>query len=186
MPDSAHKEKLIGQLDRMESDRKDLFTKLDNLSEKQFHFRKDPEKRNILQIPDHLKTSEKLSVLYIKRKTGSGNKTAKSGFLSKFRLLSLKLAFILPIKFKAPKITDATGKDPDYKKLKSDWNEIRNDLKKLIQNLDESTLKSEIFKHTRVGMLNMEQAFEFIDTHFKHHQKQIFDLMAHSSFPDFS
>ncbi|MDZ7721139.1 MAG: DinB family protein [Balneolaceae bacterium] len=183
MPGTTHKDKLKDHLDQIESDRNNLFSELDNLSQEQLQFRKSPDKWTILQILDHLKTSEKLSVVYIKRKSGSGDKFRKSGFRSKFRLFALKLAFVLPFKYKAPKISDATGKDPDYKELKSDWENVRRDLKELIQNLDESTLKSEIYKHPRIGMLNMQQTLGFFETHFKHHQKQIFDLMTHPSFP---
>jgi len=177
---------LIDHLDRIESDRINLFSELDKLSQEQLHFRKAPDKWNILQILDHLMTSEKLSVVYIKRKTSSGKSIERSGFRSRFRIFALKLAFILPIKYKAPKISDSTGKNPDYKELKSEWEEVRSDLKELIQKLDEKTLKSEIFKHPRVGLLNMEQTLEFLETHFTHHKKQFFDLINHPSFPESS
>lgn len=183
MPSTSLKDKLLEQFDRLETDRSDIFSELDTLSQKKLLFKSDPDKWNILQILDHLKTSEKLSVVYIKKKSGSGNDIEKSGFLAKFRLFALKIAFVLPFKYKAPKITDATGNDPDYEELKSDWNVIRNDLKKLIQSLDERTLKSEIFKHPRVGMLNMEQTLGFFETHFKHHQKQIERIVNKSSIP---
>ncbi|NBC05295.1 MAG: DUF1569 domain-containing protein [Bacteroidetes bacterium] len=173
MPGTTHKDKLIDHLDRIESDQSNLFSELDNLSQEQLHFRKSPDKWNILQILDHLMTSEKLSVVYIKRKTGSSKSIERSGFLSKFRIFVLKLAFILPFKYKAPKVSDSTGKDPNYKELKTEWREVRRELKELILKLDESTLKSQIFKHPIVGLLNMKQTLQFFDIHFNHHKKQV-------------
>lgn len=183
MSRSVLKDELINQLDRVEFDRKNLCSDLDSLTISQLQFQKGAEKWNILQILDHVMTSEKLTVLYIKRKTGSAENIVNSGFRSKFRIFALKLAFILPFKYKAPKMSDSTGKNPNYEDLKSEWQEVRDNLKELIQKMDESTLKSEIFKHPIVGMLNMKQTLEFFEIHFNHHRKQINDLKDHPSFP---
>lgn len=183
MSESVYKNKLIDHLDRIESAREDLFSDLDALSETQLHFRKSPEKWNILQILDHLMISEKLTVVYIKRKTSSGKEFEKSGVQTKFRILVLKLAFVLPFKYKAPKVADTTGKDPDFEELTSGWKQIRKDTRELIQNLDDDTLKCEIFKHPIVGMLNMKQTLKFFEIHFNHHKKQIFELINHPLYP---
>lgn len=164
---------MTDHLDRIESDRIKLFAELDDLSQEQLHFRRSPDKWTILQILDHLMTSEKLSVVYIKRKTSSDKSIERSGLRSSFRIFALKLAFILPFKYKAPKISDSTGKNPNYKKLKTEWQGVRSELKELILKLDENTLKGQIFKHPIVGMLNMKQTLQFYDIHFNHHKKQI-------------
>ncbi|MCG2588534.1 DinB family protein [Rhodohalobacter sulfatireducens] len=173
MPGTIHKDKLVDHLDRIESDRKKLFAELDDLSQEKLHFRRSPDKWTILQILDHLMTSEKLSLVYIKRKTSSGNSIERSGFLSRFRIFTLKLAFFLPFKYKAPKISDSTGKNPNYKELKMEWQGVRSEMKELIRKLDENTLKGQIFKHPILGMLNMKQTLQFFDIHFNHHKKQI-------------
>ena len=167
MPGKIHKDKLINHHDRIESARKDLFSDLESLTDEL----------------DHLVTAEKLSVKYIKRKTRTPENVERSGFRSKIRIFALKLALILPFKYKAPKISDSTGKNPEYKKLKSGWEEIRQDLREEIKSLDESMLEGEILKHPIVGMLNMKQTLKFFDIHFHHHRKQVYDLMKHPEFP---
>ena len=178
------KEKCLTIFEKLEKKRLDIFSELDTLSDEQLHFKIHPEKWNILQVGFHLMTAEKLSVIYMKRKTHSEEELQKAGFKSWLRLVTLKIAFHLPFKYTAPKQTDATGKDPDYENLKSDWEKVRTQLKSLIENLDETTLKSEILKHPRVGMINMKQTLEFMELHLEHHQKQIDGIIGHSSFPE--
>lgn len=168
---------------RLEKQRAELFAELDPLNDEQRNFSIAPEKWNSVQVVLHLMTSEKLSLIYMKRMANSDENLPTSGFLSKLRLQALKLAFNLPFKYKAPRLTDATGKEPEYKKLKSDWNTVRSELRSLIKTLDDKTLKSEILKHPRVGMINMKQALDFMETHIAHHKKQIRGIINHPSFP---
>lgn len=183
MTESRFKHQCLENFDRIETQRKEIFSKLDALTDEQRHYNPGPGEWNILQVVHHLVTAEKLSVNYIKRKVRSDQTLRKSGILSKLRSVSLKWALKLPIKFTSPKITDATGKDPDYKKLKTEWREIRSELEELMNELDESMLKSEIFKHVVAGRMNMKQALEFMEEHTAHHQKQIERIRKHSSFP---
>lgn len=183
MSDSQFKNQCLEIFNRIEKQRNEILARLDPLTDRQLHYSLGPDKWNPLQIVFHLMTGEKLSVIYIKRKTGSDSKIPKSGILSKFHLFLLRLAFISPFKFKAPKLTDATNKGPDYEKLKSDWQNVREELKSLIEELENDTLKSKLFKHPRVGMLNMKQALEFMRTHLAHHKKQIVQIMNHPEFP---
>lgn len=183
MSDNPFKQQCLEIFGSLEKQRTDLFSELVSLNDEQRNFSISSEKWNILQILLHLMIAEKLSLLYMKRKANSDEKLPTSGFLSKFRLLTLKLAFSLPFKYKSPRLTDATGKKPKYKKLKSDWDTVRSELKSLIEILDEKTLKSEILKHPRVGMINMKQALDFMQIHVAHHRKQIRGIINHPSFP---
>lgn len=177
------KKESLNIFERLEENRENLLSKLDTLSDEQRHFSPASGKWNILQVALHVMAGEKLSVVYIKRKVSSNREMPKSGLKSRLRLLMLKLAFNSPFRFKAPKLTDATGKDPDYEKLKSDWQKIREDLKRIIEEADDEIFKSELFKHPRVGMLNMKQTLEFMRIHFIHHEKQIEKMINHPDFP---
>ncbi|WP_234567247.1 DinB family protein [Rhodohalobacter sp. 614A] len=169
--------------EKIEAQRHKMVALLDSLSDDQLHFSSEPGKWNPLQIAFHVMTAERLSVISIKRKVNSQKDFSKSGFKSAFRMIVLKLALNSSLKFKAPKRTDATGINPDYDKLKADWKSVRADLKELIHSLDESTMKSEIFNHPRVGMINMKQTLEFMETHLAHHIRQMQGIMNHPSFP---
>lgn len=183
MSDSELKRKCLDIYEKMENQKAEIFAELDSLNDEQRKFSTAPEKWNSLQVALHLMTSEKLSLIYMRRKANSNEILETSGFLSKLRMLVLKLAFSLPFKYTAPRITDSTGKEPEYEKLKSDWNTVRSELKSLIQDLDDEILRSEILKHPRVGMINMKQALDFMLTHIEHHQKQIKRIIDHPSFP---
>lgn len=183
MPSHQFKSQCLEVFDRIEKQRKEIFSKLDALTDEQLHYSPRAEKWNLLQIVLHLMTSEKLSVIYIKRKADSKEEIPKSGLMSQLRSLALKAGLTLPVKFTAPKMTDATGKDPDYEKLKTDWQKVRSELSSLIEKFDASTLQSEIFKHPVVGEMNMKQALEFMETHTAHHRKQIKQIMTDSVFP---
>jgi hypothetical protein len=184
MSESELKRKCLDIFEKMEDQQTDILAELDSLNDEQRHFSIEPEKWNPLQVVLHLMTAEKLSLIYMRRKANSNEQLDSSGVLSKLRMLVLKLAFSLPFKYKAPRITDSTGKEPEYEKLKSDWKTVRSELKSLIKQLDDETLRSEILKHPRVGMINMKQALNFMVTHIDHHKKQIKGIINHPSFPE--
>lgn len=184
MSESELKRKCLDLFEKMEDQQVEIFADLDSLTDEQRKFSTAPEKWNSLQVALHLMTSEKLSLIYMKRKANSNEQLDSSGVLSKLRMLVLKLAFSFPFKYTAPRITDSTGKEPEYEKLKSDWKTVRSELKSLIKQLDDETLRSEILKHPRVGMINMKQALNFMVTHIDHHKKQIKGIINHPSFPE--
>lgn len=184
MSESELKQNCLDIFEKMEDQQAEIFVDLDSLNDEQRKFSTAPEKWNSLQVVLHLMTAEKLSLIYMKRKAKSNEQLDSSGFLSKLRMLILKLAFTLPFKYKAPRITDSTGKEPEYEKLKSDWKTVRSELKSLIKELDNEMLRSEILKHPRVGMINMKQALDFMVTHTAHHKKQIRGIINHPSFPE--
>lgn len=183
MPNN-YKQDCLKTFEKLEKQRLEIYASIDSLNDEQRHYSIAQEKWNSLQVMLHLVTAEKLSLIYMKRKVNSEDELQNAGFKSWLRLLTLKLAFNLPFKYTAPKRTDATGMDPDYEDLKSDWKKVRSQLKYLIENLDEKVLKSEILKHPRVGMINMKQALDFMEIHVAHHQKQIESIIDHPSFPE--
>lgn len=183
MFDNHFKHECLEIFEKLEKQRSEIFTELDSLNDAGRHFRSSPQKWNSLQIVLHLITAEKLSLIYMKRKVATEGELQKAGFKSWLRILTLRFAFNLPFKYTAPKRTDVTGQNPEYKTLKSDWNKVRSELKILIKKLDEKALKSEILKHPRVGMINMKQTLEFMEIHGAHHQKQIQGILADPTFP---
>lgn len=183
MSDNHFKKQCLDIFNSLENQRDNIFAELDLLTNEQRQFSPGPGKWNCLQILLHLKTAEKFSVIYMKKKTSSGGELPSAGFMSWLRLLALKIAFRIPYKFKAPTFIDTTGKEPEYETLKSDWNNIRIDLRGLIKNLDERILRGEIFKQPTVGRMNMKHALEFMQSHTAHHRQQIFRILNHRSFP---
>jgi hypothetical protein len=161
------------KFESLESSRGKLFDLLKDSTHQHLNAKPAPDKWSINQIISHLLTAETLSVEYIKKKIENASSVKRAGFKSKFRLWTLKVAFFLPLKYKAPPIAAEVPEISDLKELKEKWDVVRNDLYHILLNSDKSVLKKEIFKHLIVGKMNLQQALEFMQTHFDHHFRQI-------------
>lgn len=177
------KRKTEKAFERLEKQRLNLFSLYRSLSDEQLRFNPDEESWNLLQVMRHLVIAEKQSLINIQRKINNPENTPKAGTGSRFRSFILKIALLLPIKFKAPKIADVKEEYPDLKQMILEWDDIRNEYQEMILNSDGKMLSKALYKHPRAGMLNIKQAIEFMEDHVAHHQKQIDRIMAHSSFP---
>lgn len=177
------KEKTLNTFTHLETQREKLVNSYNNLSEKQLQFKPESDHWNLLQVMRHLITSEKQSLIYIQRKITRHEEAPKAGVDSYLRHIILKLALVLPIKFKAPKIAEVKEDFPNFEEMKLEWDSIRSDLKDLIESSNDAILAKAIYRHPRAGMLNIKQAVEFLETHINHHQKQIQRIKNHPSFP---
>ena len=184
MPENRFQSDCLEIFDTIEEKRKEIFQSLDSLSDKQLRFKPGPDDWNLLQVLHHIYTSEKLSYLYIKRKITGTERPGKTGWGSSLRLFALKAAFLLPVKYKAPSIVDASDEDPDYDSMKTNWKDIRSGLRELIEESETEILEREIYKHPAAGLMNMKQALLFMKTHMSHHEKQMERIMNHPSFPE--
>jgi len=177
------KEKTDKAFNRLEIQKKELIHHYGSLSEDQLCFNPGPGEWNLLQVMRHLVTAEKQSMNYIQRKMESAEQIPKTGTGSVFRFFILKLALILPIKYKAPKIAQVNEDYQDFELMKAEWDDIRDNMKKMIDQSDDQTLAKAVYKHPRAGFLNVKQAIEFMENHIVHHQKQIDRIIKNPSFP---
>jgi len=174
------KEKTRLLFDRLEARRGRIIVRYSRLSAEQLQFKPDPDQWNLLQVMRHLVTAEQQSVKLIRRNLVRHENFVRSGWGASTRHLILKIALRLPLKFKAPKIAEVKEESPDFEQMKSEWESVRNDLKKILTESDSSTLSKALYKHPRAGYLNISQALEFMDEHIAHHQKQIDRLVDQS------
>ncbi|MEX0662836.1 MAG: DinB family protein [Balneolaceae bacterium] len=178
------KEKTITVFTRLQNQREKIINTYNSLSENQLQFNPGPNDWNLLQVMQHLIIAEKQSLLYIQRKIARHEDVPKAGFGSVFRHTLLKIALMLPIKFKAPKIAEVKEEYPNFEEMKSEWDSIRNEMEHLIKNNDGTILAKALYKQPRAGLLNIKQALEFFEIHIAHHLKQIKRIKNHPSFPD--
>ena len=178
------KQKTLSVFNRIETHKSDILFLYDNLSSQQLHFKPAPGEWNLLQVLRHMVTAEKQSLIYIKRKLARQEAIPKTGLGSALRHLILRIALLLPLKYKAPKIADVAEDYPDYKTMKQEWNEVRTGFNEIIEGNDGTVLSKALYRHPRAGLLNIKQALEFILTHSSHHQKQMNRIMESAGFPD--
>lgn len=171
------KNKIKTRFDKLELDRKKLFSKLGKVNEDILNYKPQENKWSIIQVIHHLYKSEQLSLVYIKRKLRDTQNIKKSGIGSLARALLLEWALRFPTKLKAPaNVSDV----PDTAKLEfysEKWIRIRNDLSEIIENTNIEILNGNIFKHPSVGEMNMLHALKFMQAHFDNHKKQIDNIL---------
>ena len=177
------KKKSIDLFNQLEEQRAKLVELYNSMSPGQRAFNPQPDAWNLLQVMRHIVTAEKQSMILIKRRIGLNKKLAKTGMAATLRYLVLKIAMILPIKFKAPKIAEVHEEYPDFESMKQEWQEVRSEMKKILDETGEEQLESTVYIHPRAGLLNMNQALGFMTNHITHHLKQIRRIQNHPSFP---
>ncbi len=137
-----------------------------------------PDKWSALQVVYHLYLSETLSVSYLAKKISSGPHPS-TGMGETLRYLLLKYVLATPLKFKAPR---AVGENlPDNLEkiaLFKDYDETRENLRTMLDSFPADRLNEAIYKHPKVGYLNMEQTVGFLYAHFIHHEKQIRHIIS--------
>lgn len=177
------KKKILSEFSDLEKQREEILNLYSELSSEQLLFKPDPSHWNLLQVLRHLVTAEVQSVVLIRRRLSNHERSRKAGLSASVRHLLLKIALILPIKFKAPKIAEVHEDAPDMDTMKREWEEVRNDINTIIIENDSDILAKQLYIHPRAGALNIKQALEFINTHTSHHQKQMKRIMNHTNFP---
>ncbi|MCG3166647.1 MAG: hypothetical protein POELPBGB_02427 [Bacteroidia bacterium] len=164
--------KLQHEFEALEKSRLALFAELDKLDASKMNTKPDENSWSVIQVMDHLTLAERNSVLYIKKKMSVSDKFKKANLNTEWRLFLLKAALKLPLKWKAPKVVADARNDNNYEQAKAAWNEVRNNLRELLETFPEEYLDSEIFKHPLAGKFTIVQALGFMQTHFNHHLGQ--------------
>jgi len=162
---------------KIETQRAAVLLSLRDLSDEQLN-EHPPGKWSVNQILAHLITAEKLSIQYLNKKILGINQAKDSGFVEELKMLLLVVSQRLPLKFKAPKVVvDHTFKETDINKLITEWNNAREDLKRVLNGISDQHLKRKIYRHVLMGMLNIQHALKFLGEHVRHHQPQIKNLL---------
>ena len=163
--------------DTLEADRHSLLERILPLSSEQFK-RAAPGTWSLSQILSHLITAEKLSRLYMNKKTLGIQEAGNTGITEEAKMVLLILSQRLPFKFKAPKkVVEKTPSYDEITRLASDWDQERAELKRLLETFSDTQLKKKIYRHVRAGMLNIQQALIFFREHYLHHYPQIKRLL---------
>lgn len=136
-----------------------------------------PGKWSALQIMWHLQQSEYLSVNYLNKKL-SGGPYPLTNSKTRARILLLKWALASPLKFQAPAaVRENMPEILDKNDLFTAYDNNRRDLAAILDTFPKSRMKEAIYKHPRVGYINIRQTLDFLYWHFIHHEKQIRSIL---------
>lgn len=171
--------KLERLFNSLENQRAVLLNQLKTLSSEQLHYA--PEgKWSVSQILAHIITGEKLSVQYLNKKILGIHEAKNSGFIEEVKMIVLKLSQRLPFKFKAPRsVVEKTPSYQDLQDLIIEWNQVRGELKILLEKFQDDQIRKKVYRHVRAGLLNVQHALMFFSEHIVHHTPQINRLITH-------
>lgn len=168
--------KIKNKFERLEDSREALIRTLDSVDESVLNKSPRPGKWSVNQIIYHLKKSEHASYNYVTKKLQSDDLT-RNGYKSKVASFILKIAFILPLKYKAPKVLRNVPENLDFPDLSNTWKKNRVALGELISALPEKTGHRNIYRHPYAGRFNLYQMLTFFQDHFDRHRRQVLRIL---------
>jgi hypothetical protein len=159
--------------DALEQSRLKLLQEVEQLNSEQYN-KEQNGKWSVAQIVTHIITSEKLALLYMKKKSLGISSLENSGFLEPVKLTLLKISQRLPIRYKAPvEIIKHTPEAMTLESANTEWKNLRIKLRAFLEGIEDSNVKKKIFKHPIAGRFNAIQGITFLREHLLHHLPQI-------------
>jgi hypothetical protein len=159
--------------DSIETQRQLLLSPLKDLSTEKLNSHTS-DRWSINQIIAHLIAAEKLSLQYISKKMLGIEQAKDTGIYEELKMILLQVSQRLPLKFKAPKkVVENTSPETDIVKLTEQWDNVRLDIKSTLEKFGDHQIKRGVYRHVRVGMLNIQHAIKFFGEHVTHHTPQI-------------
>jgi hypothetical protein len=163
--------------DKLERQRGQIIDIIKNLSEDDYE-NSPSGKWSIAQILTHLLTSERLSILYMKKKALGINDLPNSGIKESLFSMLLKISQRIPFRYKAPRaIVENTPEVLPLPELIKEWDKARSNLRAFLETIDPIHVRRIIFKHPIGGRLDAVQSIEFMHEHINHHMPQIRRLL---------
>lgn len=164
--------------DKLEIQRIDIIQLLNNLESNLFAFRISGDSWNLLEILQHLILSERLSLIYLKKKWYYTKDLPPKTFLTVLRSWALLLSMWSPIPLKAPDRVNVFNPDLTAQEIIRKWEQIRSEMKNFLEGLSDEMFDREFYKHPAVGKLTLDHMIAFFYAHCKRHQKQILQILA--------
>src|SRR5260221_7426736 len=161
----------------IETQRHSLLSSLKELPSKKLNNHL-PNKWSINQIIAHLISAEQLSVRYIGKKMLGIDQASDTGVYEELKMILLQISQRVPLKYKAPKkVVENTLNESDIHRLIEQWNLVRNDFRTILEKIEDHQINRGIYRHVRVGMINIQHAVKFFGEHVTHHVPQIKRLL---------
>lgn len=166
--------KLSTLFDDLETQRVNLLEQVLAIPDQDFHRPRQPGKWSAAQILMHLVLAERMSLIYMKKKSLGVQTLSDSGMMESAKLIILKISQRVPFKYKAPNILlESMQASLSLDEIKAQWTKARTDLNKFLAGIEDRDLRKKIYKHPVVGMLDVMQALQFYKEHVRHHRPQI-------------
>lgn len=167
----TRKEQLLRQFAKAEVERRALLARLEPLPPHVLERSPSPGAWSVAQVIAHLALAEARSVDYLEHKLRSGEHAPVDG-LSGPRLLLLRGALRLPLRFKAPAVV-ATLPPCTFDEARQDWDQVRSRMAVAYAALPPEVATHGLFKHPKAGRFDPVQGMAFMRDHVRHHRAQV-------------
>ncbi len=168
---------LTKTFDALEQQRADLMTTVSAVPD-EVYFRSPSAKWSIAQVIAHIITSERLSLMYMRKKSLGIETLKDSGVKQSLVFMLLKISQRVPLRYRAPKaVVDNTPEALSKEEAFARWEKARQELRGFLDTIPEKHAHRLIFKHPVGGMLDVRQAVGFMYEHVRHHWPQIKRLL---------
>jgi hypothetical protein len=165
---------------KLEGQRLAIIKSISDLENELVIYRIASEKWNISEILQHLVMSEKLSMIYLRKKTKYSREFPKKTILTELRSMALQFFMWNPVPLKAPAGVNRFDSNLSLKEIIDDWGQIRSDMNIFLEELDSRSFDSELYKHPAFGKLTLDHMIRFFYVHVKRHEKQLHKIINHS------
>lgn len=162
-------------LDQIEDQRSAILNSIRSLSTSQLNHSPGEGQWSMAQVLSHITSAERLSVSYIQKKALGIDTAHQSGLWEELKIQALIASQRLPgLKFKAPRrVVENTAQLTDLASVETSWNQIRNDLRAVLEKIPPHQVNRLLYKHPVAGYLNVRHALIFFREHVIHHQPQL-------------
>jgi uncharacterized damage-inducible protein DinB len=163
----------------LEASKTDLLQQINHLDETQLNWQSQSDKWSVGQIIEHLTLAEKYMLANITNKLSNRETLIKVGFKTKAKLLLMKAIVRSPFKpkVKAPARLAAVAQHQDLGNLRTIWNEKREELKSILEEITPDLLDKNLASHPLITDLTILHGLGILQGHFNIHKKQIERVM---------
>lgn len=148
----------------------------------QQQFQPDGQSWNMLQVAEHLLTSER-GINQVLMKYPPAQASRPLTWRNHWNTFLLQVFLRLPLKFAAPRVlTPPQGATP-LPVLRDAWQTERATLRDLLEAIPADRLPYYAFKHPRTGGMNIASTLDFMTNHVRHHLIQLRRITRHPDFP---
>ena len=168
----TNKQKLLDLFDKMEADRQAMLSKIKDNDDELLERKPNADTWSVSEVFMHMVVAEKGALKYMRKKIEVDNHSLYKRRAAQYALLMGALRAPL-LKFKAPKIVADVGSGVKYSNALQQWDEIRAELRKDYENLNEAWIMHDLFKHPVAGKFDLIRAVKFMRLHADRHIGQI-------------
>lgn len=154
-----------------------LLDKIKDLSPEELNYKFSDSEWSISQVIEHLIESETGTNKYINFRLKNINEQPSVGLANYIKSTVLNKKMKSEQKFKVPTIFSEPVVGANFNQLKEKWDNSRMFLIQTVETFPKDKMNKAVFKHTKAGLLSMNQTMSFFINHLKHHIPQVTSLL---------